>query len=98
MELTASTKFLHSIRLQKISVEKVILSLRKLSRFKLFLSQATRNKCFGAEIKVKIVNHIKPWKLKEGTAVFILFNLQDNLKMLCLICQKVNLLLEKDKQ
>ena len=48
--LTASTKFLHS-RLQKISVEKVILS-RKLSHFKLFLSQATRNKCFGAEIKV----------------------------------------------
>ena len=41
------------------------------------------------------MNHIKPWKLKEGTAVFILFNLQDNSKMLCLICQKVNLLLEK---
>ena len=39
----------------------------KLSRFELFLSQqTTRNKCFGAEIKVKIVNHIKPWKLKEG--------------------------------
>ena len=87
MELTASTKFLHSIRLQKISVEKVILSLRELSRFKLFLSQATRNKCFGAEIKVKIVNHMKPWKLKEAvTAVFILINLQDNSKMSCLIC------------
>ena len=83
MELTASTKFLRSIRLQKISVEKVILSLRKLSCFKLFLSQATRNKCFGAEIKVKIVNHIKPWKLKEGDSCinFILINVQDNSKM-----------------
>ena len=92
MELTASTKFLH-LRLQDFCRKGNSLWTGIIP-----VPLATRNKCFGAEIKVKIVNHIKPWKLKEETAVFILFNLQDNSKMLCLICQKVNLLLEKDKQ
>ena len=31
------------------------------------------------------MNHIKPWKLKKVTAVFILINIQDNSKMSCLI-------------
>ena len=71
--LTERTKFDYS-KLQKISVEIKGKLSRKLSHFELFLSQATRNKCFGAEIKVKIVNHIKPsWKCKEGDSCINLF-------------------------
>ena len=45
---------------------------------------------YGVEIKVKIVNHIKLWKLEEGdSCIYILINLQDNSKMSCLMCLKL---------
>ena len=70
--MTESTKFDYS-RLQKISVEIKGNSLGSFHILNYNLSQATRNKCFGDEIKVKIVNHIKPWKCQEGDSCINLF-------------------------
>ena len=56
--LAESTKFDYS-RLQKISVEIKGNSQGSFHILNYNLSQATRNKCFGAEIKVKIVNHME---------------------------------------
>ena len=64
MELTASTNFLYS-RLQKISVEKVGNSLGSFHVLNYSCPRQPEVNVLWGRNKVKIVNHIKPWKLKR---------------------------------